>query len=493
MPFSTSIEVLRRVVASAPIGCIVWQLVDPSDEASLRLVLANAAAARYLSTTPAELEARLGRSFTDVFPLVPLDRRTHYADLIRKGATYEATTTSPVSGEEQTYRVKAIPIGESCIAIYFESMDVLRRAEAAALEANRFLGAIVENIPNMIFVKDAAELRFERFNKAGEELLGVTRDQLIGKNDYDFFPKEQADFFIAADRETLAGGKVKDIPEEPIQTAAGQRWLHTMKVPILDAAGKPQHLLGISEDITDRRRAEVEIRVAKEAAEVANRELEAFSYSVAHDLRAPLRAIDGFSQALVEDHAAVLPADAQQFLDRIRRGASRMGELIDDLLQLSRVTRAELRRTSVDLSRIAEDVVTSLRAAHAGREIETVIAPELSVSGDARLLRIVLENLLGNAFKFTGKMERARIELGADRKNDERCYFVRDDGVGFDMAHAARLFQAFQRLHGQNEFDGTGIGLAIVNRIVHRHGGRIWAESARDAGATFYFTLGQEA
>jgi PAS domain S-box-containing protein len=342
-------------------------------------------------------------------------------------------------------------------------------------DARRFLDAILENMPAMVFVKEAGELRFTRFNRSGEQLLGVAREDLIGKNDFDFFPAAEAEFFVAKDRETLAGREVVEIPEEPIHTRTGQRWLHTRKVPVTDEHGKPQFLLGISMDITERRRA-------KELIEAANKELEAFSYSVAHDLRAPLRAIDGFSQALIEDYADKLDADGRRYLDRVRSGAQKMAELIDDLLLLSRITRAELVRRHVDISASARQIAGELeRESH--REI--AIADNLTADADPKLIAIVLQNLLGNAWKFTAKQPDARIEVGRDAEG----FFVRDNGAGFDMQYVDKLFGVFQRLHADSDFQGTGIGLATVRRIVERHGGRVWARGAVGQGATFWFTL----
>jgi signal transduction histidine kinase len=242
--------------------------------------------------------------------------------------------------------------------------------------------------------------------------------------------------------------------------------------------------------------------------------LEAFSYSVSHDLRAPLRAIDGFSQALLEDYADTVDEQARHYLERVRAGTERMGQLVDDLLGLARVSRGEINPQPVNLSEIARDVAAQLQAARPNREVTFVCAPALAVEGDLRLLRVVLENLLGNAWKYTGKRAHAHVEFGvladggsqmADGQScepgwgggndmpsaisDMRVFFVRDDGAGFDMRYVGKLFGAFQRLHTTAEFEGTGIGLATVRRIVHRHGGRIWAESAPDNGATFYFTL----
>jgi PAS domain S-box-containing protein len=241
----------------------------------------------------------------------------------------------------------------------------------------------------------------------------------------------------------------------------------------------------------ERRRAEEDL--ARRAVELAavNAELEAFSYSVSHDLRAPLRSIDGFSQALLEDYADRLDDEGKTMLRRVRAGSQRMAELIDALLGLSRVTRSELRRTRVDLSAAARAIAGALAAAEPERGVEFVIADGIVVEGDARLLRVVLQNLLENAWKFTRGRAQARIEFGVTAEDGRPVYFVRDDGAGFDMAYAGKLFAPFQRMHAARDFSGTGIGLATVERIVRRHGGRAWAEGAVDRGATFYFTLEQ--
>jgi PAS domain S-box-containing protein len=356
-------------------------------------------------------------------------------------------------------------------------------------KANRFLDAIIENIPHMIFVKDAEHLAFERLNRAGEAMLGVPREQLIGKNDYDFFPPDQAEFFQAKDRNTLNSKALLDIPEEPIETARGTRWLHTKKVPILDESGQPAYLLGISEDITERKRAAAELVRAKETAEAASRELEAFSYSVAHDLRAPLRSIDGFSQALLEDYNDKLDDEGQGYLRRVRSAAQRMALLIDDLLKLSRLSRAQLRSERVDLSTLARTICIRLAERMPERAVDVQVADALWAEGDARLLAVALENLLENAWKFTRLRSPARIEIGSEQVNGASAFYVRDNGVGFDMSYVDKLFGVFQRLHSVTEYEGAGIGLATVQRVVHRHGGRVWAQGALEQGSTFYFTL----
>ena len=222
---------------------------------------------------------------------------------------------------------------------------------------------------------------------------------------------------------------------------------------------------------------------------ISNRELEAFSYSVAHDLRAPLRGINGFARALKEDLADKLDGETKDYLERICAGAERMGELIDALLALSRVSRVALQRETVNLTNVADGIVKQLRASHPERSVDFVNQQDVTAYGDARLLRAALENLLGNAWKFTGGRPLARISFGTARQDGALVYVVQDNGAGFDMAYAEKLFAPFQRLHSTREFVGTGIGLATVQRIVHRHGGRIWADGAVDQGATFRFTL----
>jgi hypothetical protein len=239
-------------------------------------------------------------------------------------------------------------------------------------------------------------------------------------------------------------------------------------------------------------RAKDELQIVNAALEAANKELEAFSYSVSHDLRAPLRSIDGFSQALLEDCVDQLDEEGKDNLQRVRAATQRMGELIDDMLNLSRVARKEIRVETVDLSAMAQTIAAELRRSQPERQVELVIAEGMVADGDSGLLKAALENLLGNAWKFTGKRSEAKIEFGITRQDGISAYFVRDNGAGFDPAYADKLFGAFQRLHDAHEFIGTGIGLATVQRIIHRHGGQVWAESEVGKGATFYFTLSDQ-
>jgi PAS domain S-box-containing protein len=236
---------------------------------------------------------------------------------------------------------------------------------------------------------------------------------------------------------------------------------------------------------------ELEQRVEQRTVQLreALGELETFAYSVSHDLRAPLRGIDGFSEAMLEDYAGQLDEVAVQYLERIRGGARRMGELIDDLLTLSRLSQGELNQEPVDISALAAEIVSDLSAKEPEREVSVEIQPGLRAQGDRGLLRVALDNMIGNAWKFTGMVERPRIEIGADRKDGEAVFHVRDNGTGFDMNYADKLFAPFQRLHSPHQFEGTGIGLATAQRVLRRHGGRIWAESRPGEGATFYFTL----
>lgn len=278
------------------------------------------------------------------------------------------------------------------------------------------------------------------------------------------------------------------------------RWHLGRGLPMRNQNGEVVQWVGTYTDIDDQKQAEAEVwrlnahleqRVVERTVqlEAANKELEAFSYSVSHDLRAPLRSIDGFSQALLEDCAEKLDTSGKGHLQRIRAASQRMGELIDDLLKLSRMTRVEMRRETVALSALAQTIVAELQRTQPKRQVKFIIAEGLAANGDARLLQVVLENLLGNAWKFTSKRRDAAIEFGVFQHGDKQAFFVRDNGAGFDMAYGDKLFGAFQRLHAMTEFEGTGIGLATVARIIRRHGGQVRAVGAVGQGATFYFTL----
>jgi signal transduction histidine kinase len=237
--------------------------------------------------------------------------------------------------------------------------------------------------------------------------------------------------------------------------------------------------------------SELEQRVRDRTAELAaaNKELESFSYSVSHDLRAPLRSIDGFSSALLEDCGPQLDQSGKDYLHRVRAASQRMSQLIDDMLNLARVTRRTMERETVDLSRLAKSIAGDLSKEEPGRQVEFSIAEGLTADADSGLLKIAMQNLIGNAWKYTSAHQHARIEVGRVKHNGGSAYFVRDDGAGFDPRYVERLFGAFQRLHAATEFPGTGIGLATVQRIIHRHGGEVWAEGGVESGATFYFTL----
>ncbi len=366
-----------------------------------------------------------------------------------------------------------------------------RRLVEQALRVSEERFRTVSVTANDGIVSADAEGNITYFNPGAERIFGLAGADVTGRPITALMPERFHAAHTAGLRRYLATGEArvvgktvelvgqrKDGAEFPIELSLAAS--HVGDVPAFTA---------IIRDITNRKRRDEELRQYAAQLEAANAELDAFAYSVSHDLRAPLRGIDGFSQALLEDYQARLDDTGRGYLRRVRAGTQRMAQLIDDLLALSRVTRAEFRRERLDLSGLAETTAAELRRSTPRRDVEFVIAPGITVDGDARLLQIVLENLLGNAWKYTGKCARARIEFGVSRQDGKVSYYVRDNGAGFDMTYASKLFGAFQRLHTSGEFEGTGIGLATVQRIVPRHGGRVWAEGAVGQGATFYFTL----
>jgi PAS domain S-box-containing protein len=334
------------------------------------------------------------------------------------------------------------------------------------------------------------------------QLTGWQRDELLGKDWFKtILPERARDEVRTVVLSGLDSGKIVFHHDNAILTKSGEERLISWTNTILhDPQGKIAGIIGLGTDITDQKKAEEEIRELNAGLErrvqdrtaqlvTANQELEAFAYSISHDLRAPLRAMNGFSGILLSEHAGQLDDQGRAYLQHIQKASRTMDQLIMDLLNLSRVTRAALKRSRVDLSALASDIAAELTRQEPGRTLQFEITAGLEAEGDPALLKIVLENLLHNACKFTRRCERALIQMGVKQEDERRVFFVRDNGAGFDMAYAAKLFAPFQRLHGMDEFPGTGIGLVTVKRIITRHGGTIWTEAKVDEGATFYFTL----
>ncbi|MDH5501144.1 MAG: PAS domain S-box protein [Gammaproteobacteria bacterium] len=327
------------------------------------------------------------------------------------------------------------------------------------------------------------------WNGGAEQLFGFSAEEAIGKHFSFVFPDGRVGFVVDEVVATLKDHGRRDT-EVQMQRADSTVFPAHLSLSLLnDEHEIPIGIIAYSMDLTELKRREAELGLMTSRLQVSNRELESFAYSVSHDLRAPLRAIDGFSLALIEDYTDKLDSTGRDYLNRVRGAAQRMGDLIDGMLELSRVTRSELMKTTVDLGDVARAVVDELRAGDPARQVEFNIGDGMVVQGDGRMLRILLDNLLGNAWKFSAREALPKITI-ARLPGDAPIFYVNDNGVGFDLRYAEKLFGAFQRLHHVDDFSGTGIGLATARRIVHRHGGRIWADAIEGEGATFYFVLG---
>ena len=332
-------------------------------------------------------------------------------------------------------------------------------------------------------------------------LSGYTRTELVGQG-YDILDSGYHDEDFYRDiRNVISQGHIWHGEICDARKDGSLYWVDTTIVPFVNKQGVPYQYVGVQTDISARKDAVNQLRQSQEQLEdkveertnnlkIANSELESFCYSVSHDLRAPLRSIDGFSQALLEDYSDQLDEQAINYLNRVRASSHRMGELIDDLLNLSKVVRSNMVRSRVDLTQLATTAIAQLAEREPERDIDFICAPELMVSGDKRLLLAMLENLLGNAWKFTVRSEHASIEFGVMKEEGQDVFFIRDNGAGFDEKYMHKMFEPFQRLHSNEEYEGTGIGLATVQRIVRRHGGEVWAKSPTNSGTSIFFTLG---
>jgi PAS domain S-box-containing protein len=385
---------------------------------------------------------------------------------------------------------------EKALQAAHDELELKVQERTAALsEANALLQALLDNMPDHIYFKDT-QSRFIRNSRSQASLLGLGDPaEAVGKTDFDFFPHAAKSY--AEEQEVMRSGKpLVDFEEWVVWPDGRETWVSTTKMPLRNSDGQTIGIFGISRDITERKRAEQAIRqlntdLERQAQQLqtSNKELEAFSYSVSHDLRAPLRAIDGYTRILMEDYEFILDSEGKRVCGVISREARRMGQLIDDLLAFSRLGRKELSSSKIDMGALAASVFNELIKKEDQVRTDFQIAKLPSVKGDSSLIRQVWTNLLSNALKFTSRREQAVIEVGSKTSKDELIYYVRDNGAGFEMEYANKLFGVFQRLHSESEFSGTGVGLAIVQRIIHRHGGRIWAEGQVEKGATFYFAL----
>jgi len=473
------------------------------DRASMRFVHVNNAACRMLKQSREELLA-LGPAGALSIPEDELART--YDSIIASGKPSMAVEMLRQRNDGSQMwielRREAQRSGDGWLIVTMvQDITNRKRVSDALAESDRRFSDMMANIDLLSIVIDP-ESRIIYCNDYLLALTGWRREDLLGE--------QFVDLMIPADLrdevQDVHSAMVDDLPaarhhENEILTHSGERRLIRWSNTVLrSASGEMLGTASIGEDITERKRAEDEVlrlnadlerRVIKRTAalEAANNELEAFDYSISHDLKAPIRHIDGFSTMLIEEYGDRLDERGRSCLQRIQGAAHRMEQLVDDLLSLSLVSRGEMNRKDVDLSALAQQVCAGLRQVEPGRDVDCVVASGLAAHADAGLMRIVLENLIGNAQKFSAERNGAKIEFGSVTAESGPVYFVRDNGVGFDAAYADKLFAPFQRLHAQNEFTGTGIGLATVRRIIARHGGKVWAEGVVNQGATIHFTL----
>ncbi|MEN6623002.1 MAG: PAS domain-containing protein, partial [Smithella sp.] len=415
-------------------------------------------------------------------------------DFVKKeGDVLIAEAELTLRGKSLTIWGKAAPLRDSQGNVVgaiqsFHDITAPKQAEEALKQSLRQIDTLFGLLPGYAFFKDA-NLRYVRLSERACEFLGRPLKDIIGKNDFDLFPKQYAKKIREDDMKVLESGEPLLVDNEENIENEKIVILSTCKVPIKDEDGKVVGLIGLAIDITERKRAEDTLKERTQQLEDANKELESFSYSVSHDLKAPLRAIDGYARMLVKKYGHSLDEDAARMVNIIRDNTERMGLLIDDLLSFSRVLKSGIAISEINMDKLVREVWAEIQAANTERDLEFKIINALPGKGDPTLIRQVLINLLSNAVKFTKTKKPGIIEMNSYTERGKIVYCIKDNGVGFEMEYYNKLFGVFQRLHSNEEYEGTGIGLAIVHRIISRHGGRIWAEGKVDKGATLFFTL----
>jgi PAS domain S-box-containing protein len=493
-------------------------LIDPHTTA---IVDANEAAEKFYGWPRAKLKQM---KISDINTLSPAEIRQEMEKARAQKKIYFEFRHRLADGSIRNVEVYTSKIelkGKEFLHSIIHDVTERKRAEEALRESELRSRSLLQAIPDMMFIYDR-EGTYLDYHSSDPSLLAVEPDKFLGKSIREVLPADVAEKFIRGIKNTHKTKQLQTI-EYILDLPNGTKHFEAHIIAMDDT-----RILTIVRDVTERQQAEQEIRklsqeleqrvderteelhesqlallnvvddlnenakkltIANESQEALNKELEAFSYSVSHDLRAPLRSIDGFSAALLEDYGGKLDEAGKDYLQRVRRAAQNMGGLIDDLLNLSRVSKADFHPKPVNLSKMLIETVNFCKKQAVARNIKVKIQDNVTATADAALLQVALANLIDNAFKFTGKKENSLIEFGVKNEDGQNVFYIRDNGTGFDMTYVDKLFGPFQRLHTFDEFEGTGIGLATVQRIIHRHGGKIWAESEVNKGAVFYFTL----